>query len=149
MQHTTSHDHCLNEYFLFIHCTHMKEMSFKCPIVKKKKNKAAGEIVTPKKYGFHPSWKKFLCRTDIDFSVQFMRTTNACSPQMLSEIMVFFNTLQWRHNERDGVSNHQPHDCLLNRLFKAQNKENIKAPRHWPLCGEITDGRWIPCTKGQ
>ena len=20
-------------------------------------------------------------------------------------------TLQWRHNERDGVSNHQPHDC--------------------------------------
>ena len=21
--------------------------------------------------------------------------------------------LQWRHNERDGVSNHQPHDCLL------------------------------------
>ena len=27
--------------------------------------------------------------------------------------------LQWRHNERDGVSNHQPQDCLLNRLFKA------------------------------
>ena len=27
------------------------------------------------------------------------------------------NALQWRHNGRDGVSNHQPHDCLLNRLF--------------------------------
>ena len=26
-------------------------------------------------------------------------------------------TLQWRHNESDGVSNHQPHDCLLNRLL--------------------------------
>ena len=25
--------------------------------------------------------------------------------------------LQWRHNERDDVSNRQPHDCLLNRLF--------------------------------
>ena len=25
--------------------------------------------------------------------------------------------LQWRHNECDGVSNHQPHDYLLNRLF--------------------------------
>ena len=25
--------------------------------------------------------------------------------------------LQWRHNGRDGVSNHQPHDCLLLRLF--------------------------------
>ena len=35
------------------------------------------------------------------------------------------HTLQWRHNERDGVSNDQPHDCLLNRLFKAQIKENI------------------------
>ena len=24
-------------------------------------------------------------------------------------------TLQWRHDERDGISNQQPHDCLLNR----------------------------------
>ena len=35
-------------------------------------------------------------------------------------------SLQWRHDERDGVSNHQPRDCLLNHLFKAQIKENIK-----------------------
>ena len=34
--------------------------------------------------------------------------------------------LQWRHNERDSVSNHQPRDCLLNRLFKAQIKETSK-----------------------
>ena len=40
-------------------------------------------------------------------------------------------TLQWRHNERDGVSNHQSHDCLLNRLFKVQIKENIKASHHY------------------
>ena len=26
---------------------------------------------------------------------------------------------QWRHTRHDGVSNHQPHDCLLNSLFKA------------------------------
>ena len=32
--------------------------------------------------------------------------------------------------ERDGVSNHQPHDCLLKGLFKAQIKENIKALHH-------------------
>ena len=31
--------------------------------------------------------------------------------------------LQWHHNEHDGISNHQPHDCLLNRLFKGQIKE--------------------------
>ena len=28
---------------------------------------------------------------------------------------------QWRHNERDSFSNHQPRDCLLNAL------------RHWPF----------------
>ena len=28
-----------------------------------------------------------------------------------------FVTLQWRHNERGGVLNLRPHDCLLNRLF--------------------------------
>ena len=32
--------------------------------------------------------------------------------------------LQWRHNKRDSVSNHQPHDCLFNCLFR--HKENIK-----------------------
>ena len=31
--------------------------------------------------------------------------------------------LQWRHDERDGVSNHQPHDCLLNRLFRRRSKK--------------------------
>ena len=31
--------------------------------------------------------------------------------------------LQWRHNEPDYVSNHQPHDCLLNRLFGRRSKE--------------------------
>ena len=32
-------------------------------------------------------------------------------------------TLQWRHNGRDGVSNHQPHHCLLNRLFGRKSKK--------------------------
>ena len=39
--------------------------------------------------------------------------------------------LQWRHNERDGVSNHQPQYCLLVYPFvQAQIKENINAPSH-------------------
>ena len=43
---------------------------------------------------------------------------------------------------------------LASRLFtqafvQAQIKENIKAPRHWPLWGEITDDQWFPRTKGQ
>ena len=35
-------------------------------------------------------------------------------------------TWQWRHNERDEVSNHHPHDCLLNRLFKRRSKKTSK-----------------------
>ena len=50
-------------------------------------------------------------------------------------------SLHCRHNEHDGVSNHQPHHRFLNRVFEAQVKENIKAPRHWPLWGEVTGDR--------
>ena len=35
-------------------------------------------------------------------------------------------TLQWRHNERDGVSNHQSHNGLLNRLFRRRSKKTSK-----------------------
>ena len=35
-------------------------------------------------------------------------------------------SLQWRHNGRDGVSNHQPHDCLLNRLLRRRSKRTWK-----------------------
>ena len=34
-------------------------------------------------------------------------------------------------------------------FIQAQIEENIKAPRHWPLCGEFTGHWWIPHTKGQ
>ena len=37
-----------------------------------------------------------------------------------------FMALLWRHNGRDGVSNHQPHDCLLNRLFRCRSKKTPK-----------------------
>ena len=43
--------------------------------------------------------------------------------------------LQWRLNERDGVSNHQPHDCLLNRLFRHRSKKASKL-RVTGLCEE-------------
>ena len=35
-------------------------------------------------------------------------------------------TLQWRHNEHNGVWNHQPHDCLLNRFFRRRSKKTLK-----------------------
>ena len=57
------------------------------------------------------------------------------------------DTLQWRHNERGGVSNHQRIDCLRNRLFRRRSKKTLK--RHGPLWREVTGDRWIPRTKGQ
>ena len=35
-------------------------------------------------------------------------------------------TLQWRHDRRDGVSNHRRLDCLLNRLFRCRSKKTSK-----------------------
>ena len=36
------------------------------------------------------------------------------------------STLEWRHNGLDSVSNHQPHDCLLNRLVRRRSKKTSK-----------------------
>ena len=35
-------------------------------------------------------------------------------------------TLQWRPNERDDASNHKPHDCFLNGLFRRRSKKTSK-----------------------
>ena len=58
-----------------------------------------------------------------------------------------FQALNWRHNDHDGVSNHQPHGYLLNRLFRRRSKETSKL-RVTGLCLGNSPG-WIPRTKGQ
>ena len=35
-------------------------------------------------------------------------------------------TLRWRHNGNDSVSNHQPRDCFLNRLFRHRSTKTSK-----------------------
>ena len=42
----------------------------------------------------------------------------------------YWLSLQWRHYERDVVSNHQHHDCLLNCLFRRKSKKTseLSAP---------------------
>ena len=47
--------------------------------------------------------------------------------------------LQWRHNECDGVSNHQFHDCWLNRLFGRRSKKTSKL-RVTGLCAGNSPG---------
>ena len=40
--------------------------------------------------------------------------------------LCFRIALQWRHNGHDGVSNHQPCQCLLTRLFRYRSKKTSK-----------------------
>ena len=37
-----------------------------------------------------------------------------------------FSSVQWRHDGCDSISNHQPHDCFLNRLFRHRSKKTSK-----------------------
>ena len=48
-------------------------------------------------------------------------------------------TLRWRHNDHDGVSNYQPHGCLLYRLFRRRSKKTSKL-RVTGLCAGNSPG---------
>ena len=57
----------------------------------------------------------------------------------LSEIS--WMTLQWRHCGRDGVSNHQPSNCLFSRLIRRRTKKHqssaslafVQGIHRWPV----------------
>ena len=51
-------------------------------------------------------------------------------------------SLQWRHNGRDSVSNHQPH-IVFSTVYSDAVQRKLQAPRHWPFCGEFNGDRWI------
>ena len=72
-------------------------------------------------------------------------TINDALPRFLSQydMKISKNTiiysLQWRHNRRDSVSNHQPHHCLLNGLFRRRSKK-ISKLRVTGLCAGNSPG---------
>ena len=45
---------------------------------------------------------------------------------LLAQRVEKFISLLWRHNGHDSISNHQPYDCLLNRLFRRGSKKTSK-----------------------
>ena len=71
------------------------------------------------------SFYQIICFTDHD--------TNAL-PLKLN-----YNSLRWRHNHHPAVSNHQPHGCLLNRLFRRRWKKTSKL-RVTGLCAGNSPG---------
>ena len=57
--------------------------------------------------------------------------------------------LQWRHNDHDCVSNHQPRGCLLNRLFRRADQRKHQSSESLAFVWGIHRDRWISRTKGQ
>ena len=123
--------------------------------------------------------KPVLLQTNFEASFYFWRKVTARYHYITlfhtdnTKMMHF--SLQWRHNETDGVSNHQPRDCLLNSLFmhrskktsklrviglcagnspvtgefpaqRANNAENVSIWwRHHERCWKITAAPWSAC----
>ena len=66
----------------------------------------------------------------------------------LSRSLPSLSPLRWRHNEHDSVSNHQPHDCLLNHYSGADQSKHQSSASLAFVWGIHRD-RWIPRTNGQ
>ena len=72
-----------------------------------------------------------LCSTAIYvlwYTCKIKALLTVLNPLLWTPFRFTLGTLQWHHNEGDGVSNNR---------------------RLWPLWGEFTGDRWIPRTKGQ
>ena len=61
----------------------------------------------------------------------------------------YATSLQWCHNECDGVSNHRPLGRLLNRLFRRRSKKASKLPvtvigiHRWPVSNAKNVSIWL------
>ena len=60
----------------------------------------------------------------IDAAVVLNQSINHCETHNKNRDLEL--PLMWRHDGRHGVSNHQPYDCLLNRLFRRKSKKTSK-----------------------
>ena len=49
-----------------------------------------------------------------------------CSPKTACLVWLMALSLQWCHNERNGISNYQSLDCLLSHLFRRRPKKTSK-----------------------
>ena len=73
-------------------------------------------------------------RHDIGAILIYMGHTNCNKPhQLRHNEMHQRDTLEWRHNEVDCISNHQRLSCLLNSLFR-RRLNKISKPRVTGLC---------------
>ena len=82
---------------------------------------------------FHLQWKW----VKMDYTKGYLRKSLLQIVDCFVETPLYwFMTLQWRHNGHDGISIHQPHNYLLNCLFR---KHQITGPYagNSPVTGEF------------
>ena len=76
--------------------------------------------------------------------INYLLKDVSCWPQVMDPCLPFvrftdYTSLRWRQNGCESVSNHQPHDCLLNRLFRRRSKQTSKL-RVTGLCAGNSPG---------
>ena len=71
------------------------------------------------------AWMSFF-EADLIAGYHLILTLHFSFHNAVGRLTVCHASLVWRHNGRDGVSNHQPHDYLLNRSFRRGSKKTWK-----------------------
>ena len=84
-------------------------------------------------------------------SYEFQNNLDIAPIQPIRRLLIYqrwglLSTLQWRHDERDSVSNHRRLNCFLNHLFRRWSKKTLMLCVT-ELC-ELTCDQWIPRTNG-
>ena len=99
------------------------------------------------------------CHDDIIQNIYVISNRYVAKKTALFSLMTLkCGTLLWRHTGRDGVSNHQPRDCLLNLSFRRRSRKTSKLrvtglcegnlpvtgefPAQWPSSAENVSIRW-------
>ena len=70
---------------------------------------------------FYYLWLSKVTSRAVGHHISILTDCDLAKPQVENEL-----SLQWRHNELDGVSNHRRLGCLLNRLFGCRSKKTSK-----------------------
>ena len=101
---------------------------------------------------FHPSLLSLLDQETLDHQIYLMVSLSTFIPDWQTTVRGLFvncllmrirkyiytqHSLQWRYNERDGVSNHPLHDFLFSRWLRRRSKKSSKL-RLTGLCEGIS-----------
>ena len=134
--------------FVFINYVYPKHVSQYCNLINSVKNSDDNCKLHSIILGLLLLWdKKSITNTPLSlgrrmknlrvYRVNWHRPSSASWHQHQSYFAAM--PLKWRHNGRDGVSNHQPHHCLLNGLFRRRLRKTSKL-RVTGLCAGNSPG---------